>query len=333
MKYCDYCLKNVNCDLKEREKIVEYENKKIKYLEKYYVCKECGKDFYDDLYDYNIMTINNMFRIQNDIITIEEIEKITKKYAIGKKPLSLVLGLGEVTITRYLDGQNPTKENSILLKGILDNPFLYEMYLEVNKDKISPIAYRKTLGKAKQEELSSNNSKLYNVALYTISKVNELDQLSLQKFIYFCNGLYKALFKKNLVNALPEAWKYGPVYRDIYDCFSYYEYKRINYDELVRNRDFDLSEEEKKFIDKTIEYFVCYSGPILREMTHLTDPWINARKGLQSFDSSNRIITQEDIDKYFNKILIDYDIKDISDIEKYSNNLFDKAKNNLFGKK
>ena len=39
--------------------------------------------------------------MKDRVITKKEIEEILIKYNIGKKPLSLVLGWGEVTIIRY----------------------------------------------------------------------------------------------------------------------------------------------------------------------------------------------------------------------------------------
>lgn len=43
------------------------------------------------------------------------------KYNTGKRPLSLLLGWGAVTITRYLDGDIPTKSYSDKLKLILND--------------------------------------------------------------------------------------------------------------------------------------------------------------------------------------------------------------------
>ena len=324
-KYCGNCLKEVECQYKERTKILEYQNKKINFLEKYYICNECGNEFYDDLYDYNIMAGNEELRKAFEIITREEIEEIIKKYNIGKKPLSLVLGLGEITITRYLDGQNPTKENSELLKMILNNPLLFEMYLIVNKDKITEIAYKKSLGKTKQIELNEKKSKLYNVCLYIINKVKEIDALALQKLLYFTELFSKSFLNENIIEATPEAWIYGPVYSDIYNSFSYYKSNRIDYNELTKNSIIDLSQEEMQYIDSIIRAFGYYSGCILKEMTHLTDPWIEARKGLSENEPSSRIIEEKDINDYAKRIINDYNIKELKDIEKYSKDLFKKA--------
>ena len=325
-QFCTYCMDYRECEFQEKNKKEKIDNIEIEYLEKCYICKTCGEKIYGDLLDYNTIEANNKLREKTGLIQVSEIQEILNKYNIGKKPLSLVLGLGEITITRYLDGQNPTRDNSELLKNILRNPILYEMYLEVNKDKISEIAYKKSLGKTKQIELKENKSKIYNVALYIINKVKEIDALSLQKILYYCELFSNKFLNKNILKINPEAWIYGPVYKDIYDSFSYYKYNKIDYNELLTNDSFDLDEKEKEYLDTIIKDFGYYSGSILREMTHLTDPWLNARVGLEPNEYSNRIIDEKDIEKYAKKIIKEYNIKELDDISKYSENLFNQAK-------
>lgn len=328
-QFCSKCMKMVDCKYDEGIIKEVIDSVEIEYLEKYYVCELCGSKIYGDLLNYNISTANNELRKHTGLITVDEIEEISKKYNIGKKPLSLVLGLGEVTLTRYLKGVNPSKENSELLKSILNNPILYEMYLIVHKDNITQTAYKKSLGKTKQIEFVEGKSKIYNVALYIISKLKEVDSLALQKIMYFANLLSNNFLGSYLINEESESWKYGPVYRDIYECFSYYGYNKIDYEELLKDNKIDLSDDERKYLDTIISDFGYYSGGILREMTHLTDPWINTRIGLDNEEYSNRKISFEELDKYFKKISKKYNFKTIDDISKYSLDLFEKAKENL----
>lgn len=328
-KFCERCLKDTKCHVKEEVVTEVIEHQKITYLKKYYVCSECDQIIYDDFLDYNIETINNELRKNNNIITVSEIKEILEKYNIGKKPASLVLGLGEITLTRYLDGNNPTEENSLFLKEILNNPNLYELYLLTNKDKITEIAFKKSLGKTKQLELSNEHSKLYNIALYIINKLDEVTPLSLQKILYFADGFSKKILGEDLFNNSPEAWIHGPVYREIYECFSYYKSNTIYYSEILKDYEFNLTEEEKKYLDKITLIFGCYSGRILREMTHLTEPWVESRKGLAANEPTNRMIEKDQIDKYFNKVCEEYQIKTINDISNYSQSIFQKAVNEL----
>ena len=332
IKFCDNCLKEVNCEYKELMVTEFLCGKEVKYLKKYYTCSECGTDFFDDLFDYNVNAANAQLRKMNDIITIEEIKEILEKYDIGKKPLSNILGLGEITITRYLNGQNPTKENSNLLKEILINPNLYELYLITNKDKITELAYKKSLGRTKQLELTSIHSKLYNVALYIINKLEDITPLSLQKILYFSFGFSKKILNENLFDDTPEAWVYVPVYREIYDCFCYYKYNNINYSEILKDYDFRLTDEEKKYLDKMILMFGCYSGKILIEMSHRTDPWIKAREGLNKSESSGRVIDRQDINKFFDSVCDTYSIFSVDDIKKYSTYIFNKIQEENYSK-
>ena len=69
-KFCDKCLKEVNCEYKEVVVTEILSGKQVKYLKKYYTCLECGNDFYDDLIDYNIEAANTQLRKINNIITI-----------------------------------------------------------------------------------------------------------------------------------------------------------------------------------------------------------------------------------------------------------------------
>ena len=79
-------------------------------------CNECGGEMgIPGLMDYNVKEMDEQYRKAEEIITVEDIERLMKLYNIGKAPLSLALGFGEVTITRYLAGQVPSKEYSDIM--------------------------------------------------------------------------------------------------------------------------------------------------------------------------------------------------------------------------
>jgi DNA-directed RNA polymerase subunit H (RpoH/RPB5) len=65
------------------------------------------------------MNVNRYDVNYNEIISTDEIELILARYNIGKKPLAKLLGWGETTIIRYLEGDIPTLEYSNKLKSIL----------------------------------------------------------------------------------------------------------------------------------------------------------------------------------------------------------------------
>ena len=99
-------------------------------------CKECGCEVgVKGILEYNAGEIDEQFRKAEDIVTTEEIEKLGKIYSLGKAPLSIALGFGEVTITRYLAGQIPSKEYSDIMRAALSDTKVMKEMLESNKDK------------------------------------------------------------------------------------------------------------------------------------------------------------------------------------------------------
>lgn len=118
---CDNCRKRVTYKILERSESIVIKGIEIKYIGQYGVCDECGADIYvPGLYDKNAETVDNLYRKAKGIITIPEIKKALEKSKLSEKELSKSLGFEESTITKYLDGLFPTKENSDVLFEILD---------------------------------------------------------------------------------------------------------------------------------------------------------------------------------------------------------------------
>ena len=122
------------------------------------------------------------------------------------------------------------------------------------------------------------------------------------------------------------------MYREIYESFSYYKYNNIDYSEILKDYDFRLDDKEKEYLDKIVLIFGCYSGKILREMSHTTAPWIDARKGLIDNVSSNRIIDRKAISEFFDDVCDIYSISSVDDIKKYSTYIFDKVQEENYNK-
>jgi hypothetical protein len=78
----------------------------------------------------------DVYRQNNGIISLEKILEIPRKYNIGKRPLSLLLGWGEMTFSKYCEGDMPTKQYSNILLKIYDDPAYYKELLEKNKDNL-----------------------------------------------------------------------------------------------------------------------------------------------------------------------------------------------------
>ena len=255
---------------------------------------------------------------------------IPKKYAIGKRPLSLLLGWGEQTFSRYCDGDIPTKQYSDILTKIYNDPIYYAEILETGKTYLkSKVAYERSK-KATDALIYTNNNKTnYTTKIdmainYLLNQCEDITPLALQKALYYIQGFYYAFFKSFLFSENCEAWIHGPVYKDIY-----FRYSNYHFDPIKENVFFDtsiLTAFEKAIFDSVINNLCCYSGKILEYFTHNETPWLEARGDLPLSAPSNRIISQESIGSYFSEIKETYGMMNPNDICVYAKDMFEKIK-------
>ena len=303
--------------------------KEIEYTGKIAICSECESEiFVADIRDYNLKMLDNVFREKEGLISVSEMEFILNKYDIGKRPLSLLLGWGEGTLTRYLDGDIPTKQYSDTLKKILNDPKYMSKLLEENKSNITDVAYKRC-SKALSDVEKDNSitvefeDKIDYVVKYLLVNCLDITPLALQKLLYYAQGFFKVFTGEYLFHNNCEAWMHGPVYRSVY-----YKYKNYGYNPIEENEcdytNIRLSKIEKEILDSVIRNFGCYSGKVLEKMTHAEMPWSNTRIGLRDDESSDRIIKKDLIAKYFQSIKLKHNMLNISDVSDYSRNLFNK---------
>ncbi|MBQ3001214.1 MAG: DUF4065 domain-containing protein [Bacilli bacterium] len=312
--YCLLCNKHVESIIINKQ--LKYEDNMIdvEYEGKIAICPICGEELYnDDVIKYNQQKIAEQYKIENDIITKEEIIEIMRKYNIGKRPLSLLLGFGEITITRYLDGYIPTSKNSKILKKVLYSPSDYYSILQMNKDKIKEVAFNKSEEATKKLlDINLKDGIIDVAAKYIVNKA-EITNLSLQKILYYVQMFYMAIYKKHAFNSRCNAWEYGPVFGTIYHKYKRFG-KNIIVDEMPEN---ELDKDLKETIDNVLKYFGCYTGIVLKSFTHQETPWIDAIK------SENKIIEKNVIREYGEMIVKKFSINHINEINKYSSFMFE----------
>lgn len=285
------------------------------------VCEKCGEAVnIPGLMDSNAQEVDRQYRLYEGIVSVEDICNLMEVYKIGKAPLSLALGFGEITITRYLSGQVPSKEYSDIIRKALESPQFMMEKLNANIEKIGETAYKKAMNAAKEvEPLSKLSEKMLLTISYIFKKAEEVTPLALQKILYYIQGIYMALFGKEFFREECEAWIHGPVFKDVYEVFRDFKYNPIDDTRfsMLQNRFNELSEDEKKIIDLVLESFGMYSGKTLEQITHEETPWKDARKGYSPEEPSNEVIAKKSIAKYFSEVGLTYDIDNVSDLRRY----------------
>lgn len=121
---------------------------------------------------------------------------------------------------------------------------------------------------------------LFDVAIYIFRKLPFCTDKQVQKITYYAYCWYLVKNNQddnNITNRLfeqhPEAWIHGPVFHDLYDEMTYYRRRFLERQE-------NLKQETKEFLDKIISIYGKYTGNQLEDLTHNELPWKEARYDL-----------------------------------------------------
>jgi len=190
--FCEECRGDVEFKVEERQMEGTLKGEVYSYSGKEALCACCGSPVYVDYINgSNLKALYDEYREKNGIISLEKILEINSKYSIGKRPLSLLLGWGEHTFSRYCYGDIPTRQYSEILKKIYEEPGFYNQILEENKDNLkSETAYRKSKGTVDKllRRFSEGNSKINLVIEYLLNQCEDITPLALQKSLYYVQG-------------------------------------------------------------------------------------------------------------------------------------------------
>lgn len=306
MDFCTECRRETGYALQKRiiEKTIR--DKEYRFEITVAVCSECGAGMnIPGLIDKNIREIDEQYRIAEGLMAIGDIEKLMKLYKIGKAPLSLALGFGEVTISRYLSGQVPSREYSDIMKRVMRSPACMKMMLMENREKIAETAYNKAMSAAEDlENMFSVSSKMLQIISYVFETLEEVTPLTLQKILYFIQGIYSGLHGEPVFMEDCEAWVHGPVYPEVYNLFRDFKYNPIEDARfaVLGDREKELTGDEKRAAELVVRTFGIYSGKMLERITHREEPWIRARRGYGETIPSREKVSKESIRVYYDRI-------------------------------
>ena len=133
--------------------------------------------------------------------------------------------------------------------------------------------------------------KIINVAQYIFDeykRVTEeiIDEMKLQKLLYFSQRETFAILNQPLFNEIFEGWKYGPVSREVRTVFT---------EDGINAQTEDIKSESKYIINNIIQEYEALASWKLSALTHKETSWLNSRKGLKKEENGNVEIKMEDI--------------------------------------
>lgn len=133
--------------------------------------------------------------------------------------------------------------------------------------------------------------KILNVAEYIFREYYRvtgelIDEMKLQKLLYFSQRETLAILNKPLFNEEFEGWKYEPISREIRTVFT---------EDGMNAETEDIKSDSKYIINNVILEYGALASWKLSELSHKEVSWLNSRRGLKEGENGNRKIKLEDI--------------------------------------
>lgn len=271
---CPFCNEKHLVEKRERSSIALIKNEQINYKEKYFLCNKTQSDENEfvtaKLMDENLLNARDNYRKLNGLLTSNEIKKIRDKYKLTQAEFSFLLGLGEITITRYESKliQNETYDK--LIRLIDDNALFALQSLKENKDKFNKDRYKEIENNIKTiinentynylnvqeiytKYIEYENESIFNgftkininkiqaVLKYVAEQINNLYKVKLMKILWYIDFIYYKTYKKSMMGLVYSHQKMGAL--------------PIGFDEIIKLPAVKIEEQIKEYDG---EYKSCY---------------------------------------------------------------------------
>ena len=149
---------------------------------------------------------------------------------------------------------------------------------------------------------------VFDIAAYfikkSISEKRALTPIQIMKLCYFAHGYKLAIDKEPLVDEGVQAWKFGPVFKDLYHVLKVYGNKTLSkIPSIFECSDEVLNPEDLEILDAVYESLSDMDGMSISDLTHEDDsPW-KAVWEEQGKHTRFAPISNDSIRKYFERVL------------------------------
>ena len=285
----------------------------VSYDEVYYRCTNISDDEDNEfvsagMMDRNLLEAKDIYRKEKGLLTSKEIKQIRKKYGLTQVEFSFLLGLGEVTITRYEKKLIQDETYDRIMRLVYEDAFLALDYLKENKNNFKNIQrYEEIERNLKRiviqdaveyfnkkelmskyvnfEDKSTMNGfknidifKLEAVINYIANKNDNLYKVKLMKLLWYIDMIYYKKYGESLTGLVYIHQKLGalPVGSEELMKLKSIDVKEEAKDEatiyhIIPNNDYEvkkLSRKEKDVIDLVINKFKNFNTKQIVEYMH-----------------------------------------------------------------
>lgn len=138
-----------------------------------------------------------------------------------------------------------------------------------------------------------------DVAQYILEKKGDLTTIKLQKLVYYCQAWSLVWDEKPLFTDKIQAWANGPVAPRLFSAHR----GQFSVAAIEGGDPKNLSAEQRDTIDAVLSSYGDKPVQWLVELSHLEEPWKNARGDCGPKDSCQNEISLESMHDYYSRIL------------------------------
>jgi uncharacterized phage-associated protein len=139
---------------------------------------------------------------------------------------------------------------------------------------------------------------VHDVAAYILSKTGTITTMKLQKLVYYSQAWSLVWDDRPLFGETIQAWVNGPVVRELYDAHR----GAFDVSAWPQGDASKLDATARDTVDAVLSFYGQHSGQYLSDLTHMEQPWKEARKGLGPTDRSEATITPAMMNEYYGSL-------------------------------
>lgn len=140
---------------------------------------------------------------------------------------------------------------------------------------------------------------VFDTAKYILEKSGSMSTMKLQKLCYYCQAWSLVWDDAPLFPEDFQAWANGPVCPELFHK-TQGRYLVNAADET--GGDGNLTENQKDTIDRVVVHYGIHNAQWLSQLTHMEDPWNQARENVLQNGKCDNIITKESMAMYYGGI-------------------------------
>jgi len=164
-------------------------------------------------------------------------------------------------------------------------------------DKLRYMAVIKSLCHYRSRRETRRMASVFDVARYILERKKILTTVKLQKLVYYCQAWSLVWDEQPLFDEEIQAWANGPVVPDLFQCHK--GKFQVTSSDIPYGDTTNLDDLQKETINAVLEYYGEKSAQWLVDLSHLEEPWRNARGKCGTGEYCSSVISQGAMIEYY----------------------------------